>query len=251
MAILGVLTALAGGIFLGLCDYAASRPIAGQEEQLSPAELKQFRDLLQKASQAAAVAKPAAPPVVEPPPSPPQPPIVTPATPTAGAPVTQNVVTTSGPVSSETSISIGTLAGQVLTWATLAFGSLMSSFLTAYIIRLLKNAGIQGTELLSDKLDRIILNGLNSGAALATADMAGKGQIQIKNEVAARAVAYAQAHGADTIKKLGLDPQSGAAVEAIKARIETAIADPAQPTPAVLDPTKSAPGLNPGGAIGG
>ena len=31
------------------------------------------------------------------------------------------------------------------------------------------------------------------------------------------------------------------AVEAIKARIQTAIADPAVPTPAVLDPTPAAP----------
>jgi hypothetical protein len=50
-------------------------------------------------------------------------------------------------------------------------------------------------------------------------------------------VAYVQDHGADAIKTLGLDPQSGAAVEAIKARIETAIADPTIPTPKILDPT--------------
>jgi hypothetical protein len=112
----------------------------------------------------------------------------------------------------------------------------------------LKNAGIQGTELLSDKLDRILLNGINSGAAVVTTNMAGKGQIEIKNAVVAEAVAYTQAHGADTIKQLGLDPNSGAAVEAIKARIETAIADPKVPTPAVLDPTKAAPPADPAAA---
>jgi hypothetical protein len=157
------------------------------------------------------------------------------AVPMPNAPATQNTITTTAPVTSSTTISTGTLAGQVLDWATLAFGGTLSGFLTALIIRLLKNAGVQGAELLSDKLDRILLNGINAGAAAAEADAAGKGQVQIKNEVVAKAVAYAQAHAADTIKALGLDPQSGEAVEAIKARIETAIADPATPTPPVLD----------------
>jgi hypothetical protein len=100
------------------------------------------------------------------------------------------------------------------------------------------------------RLQEIIVNGLNVGAAQATKDLAGRDPITIKNETVAQAVAYAQAHGADAIKQLGLDPKSGAAVEAIKARIETAIADPAVPTPAVLDPSNS-PGTHAGGAVGG
>ena len=56
-----------------------------------------------------------------------------------------------------------------------------------------------------------------------------------QDAIVAQAVAYTQEHGAETIKALGLDPQSGAAVEAIKAHIETAIADPMVPTPKVLD----------------
>jgi hypothetical protein len=55
--------------------------------------------------------------------------------------------------------------------------------------------------------------------------------------VVASTVAYVQDHGADTLKKLGIDPNSNIAVDAIKARIETAINDPAAPTPPVLDPT--------------
>ena len=149
------------------------------------------------------------------------------------APFTQNLPAVQ--ISSDPTFSVGTLAGEVLTWATLAFGSILSSFLTAFIIRLLKNAGIQGGQLLSEKLNGILLNGINAGAAAVAKDMAGKGQVEIKNEIVAKAVAYTQAHGADTIKALGLDPNSGTAVEAIKARIETAIADPAVPTPAVLD----------------
>ena len=71
------------------------------------AELKRLNDFLQPSVQPAKVPPPAAAepapapatPVVEPPPPPPPPsPVVAPATPVTTSPVTQNVVTTSGPV---------------------------------------------------------------------------------------------------------------------------------------------------------
>ena len=155
---------------------------------------------------------------------------------TVSAPVTQNTVSTTGPVSSETTISVGTLAGQVLTWAATAFGSLLATVFAAWGVRMFKLAGVKMTDAMRDRLQEIILNGLNAAAKQETQTLAGKDQITIKNAVVAHAVAYTQDHGADTIKALGLDPQSGEAVEAIKARIETAIADPTIPTPTVLDP---------------
>jgi len=154
---------------------------------------------------------------------------------------TQNTVQTTGPVTSATTISVGTLAGQVLTWLVAAFGVPIGGLLTAWLYRLFNLAGIQAADGLRTKLQEIIVNGLNAGAKTVSEDAQGRGQIEIKNAVVAQAVTYAQAHGADTLKQLGLDPQSGAAVEAIKARIETAINDPAQPTPPVLD----APGVVP------
>ena len=151
------------------------------------------------------------------------------------SPATQNTITTTAPVSSSTTISVGTLAGQVLTWAATAFGSLLATVFAAWGVRLFKLAGVQMTDAMRDRLQEIILNGLNAAAKQETQTLAGKGQVEIKNAVVAKAVAYTQDHGADTIKALGLDPQSGEAVEAIKARIETAIADPTVPTPPVLD----------------
>ena len=53
-----------------------------------------------------------------------------------------------------------------------------------------------------------------------------------------------QAHGADELKQLGVDPYDNAAIDLIKARIQTAIADPAQPTPAVMDPAKPVPDVH-------
>lgn len=73
-----------------------------------------------------------------------------------------------------------------------------------------------------------------SRAQEAADKLRGKATIDVKNEVALRALEYAQTHGAETIKALGLAPNGGQAIEAIKARIEAAIADPATPTPAVV-----------------
>jgi hypothetical protein len=169
------------------------------------------------------------------------------ATPPAAAPaVTQNTVTTTGPVTSETTISAGTLAGQALMWMTTIFGGALASVLTAWAVRLFQKAGIDISDAASDRLQRIILNGINAGGAKVSQDVAGKGQVEIKNAVVAHALAYTQAHAADTIKALGFDPTSPAAIEAIKARIETAITDPAVPTPAILDKAPAAePALPP------
>ena len=168
-------------------------------------------------------------------PGPPSVVTIPPAAPSGAPPVTQNTVTTSGPVSSETTISVGTLAGQVLTWAATAFGSVLATVFAAWGVRLFKLAGVQISDAARDRLQQIILNGLNAGAKEAQERLADKDPVTIKNATVASAIAYTQAHGADSIKALGLDPTSGAAVEAIKARIETAVADPSVPTPAVLD----------------
>lgn len=163
-------------------------------------------------------------------------------TPPIAAPAaTQNTITTTGPVSSTTKIETGTIAGEAILWVGSVFGTTIGAALTALILRLLKNAGFAGSEVLRQKLQDMIVNGLNAGAAQAADALKDKGQIEVKNEVVAKTVKYVQAHGAETLKKLGLDPTSPAAVEAIKARIETAINDPAAPTPPALDPEPAEP----------
>ena len=149
---------------------------------------------------------------------------------------TQNTITTTAPVSSTTTISVGTLAGQLLAWVVTAFSVPIGSIAVWIMVRVLKNLGITATDAMRARLQEMVVNALNISAPAVQQQLAGKGQIEVKSAVVQDAVAYVQAHGADTIKALGLDPKSGEAVEAIKARIETAIADPSTPTPAVLDP---------------
>ena len=151
---------------------------------------------------------------------------------------TQNTVTTTGPVSSETTISVGTLAGQAFLWMVTAFGGVLGTALTALILKLIKAAGIQATDALRARLQEMVVNGLNLAAQEAAAQLKGKMPVEVNAQIKARATEYVMAHGAETIKALGIEPRSAQATEAVRAHIETAIADPAVPTPVILDKPK-------------
>lgn len=151
------------------------------------------------------------------------------------APATQNVVTTTGPVTSDTTISVGTLAGQALTWLAFAFGAPIGTLLTAWLYRLFAKAGVDMTDAMRARLQQMVINGINIGAHKAATDLAGKGRIEIKNAAVASAVSYVQEHGAAELKAIGIDPNSNIAIDAIKARIETAIVDVNTPTNKILD----------------
>jgi hypothetical protein len=161
------------------------------------------------------------------------PPLALAQTPLAPA-VTQNTVATTGPVTSDTTISVGTLAGQFLEWATTAFGGVLATVGTALLIRLFKKAGLEGADIMSQQLNATLLNGLNDAASRITAGVAGKGTIDVQNQIVQQAIAFAQGHRAETIQALGLDPTSGKAVQALRARIATLVADPNSPTPPAL-----------------
>lgn len=184
----------------------------------------------------AAVVAPTPPPA---PPALPPPPTVV-AAPVTPAPAPSPVTVSSGP-GGETTVSVGTIAGQVLNWILITFSVPIGGYAVFIINRVFANLKIPMTDAARAKLKEIVVNGLNLAAPAIQAQLAGQGNIAIKNATVAQAVVYAQKHGADTIKTLGLDPTSPEAVEALKAWAETAIADPSVPTPAILDPAPAKP----------
>lgn len=149
---------------------------------------------------------------------------------------TQTTVQTTAPVDSKTVISVGTLAGEVLTWIASAFSLLIGTIGSLWLTKFLKKLGVETTGQMQSQLQNIIVNGINSSAANITNQLKDKGNVEIKNKVVADTVAYVQDHAAETIKALGLDPKSGEAVTAIKARIETALIDPTTPTNNIVVP---------------
>jgi hypothetical protein len=115
--------------------------------------------------------------------------------------------------------SIGTWIADLLGSLVAIFGSVIATFLTKWVMAVARKAGIEASQAMSDKLDQIINNGLHNGAANLQHDLNGKLNVQVKNEVIAQAVTYAQSHGADTIKDVsGLDTNDPKVVEALQAR---------------------------------
>jgi hypothetical protein len=97
--------------------------------------------------------------------------------------------------------------------------------------------GVKVDESNKAALQAIIVNGLNQAAAKAENSLRNNTNldVDVKSQVIADAVAYTQAHAKETIKALGLDKDDPSAVEAIRARIQTAIVDPLTPTNPALD----------------
>lgn len=138
-------------------------------------------------------------------------------------------------------IDTGTIAGQALTWVVTTFGGSVGIMLTVLLQRMLKRKNIEITAAQLSRFQELVVNGLNLGAAEAAKRMQGAGKIEIKNAAVARTIEYVQMHGADTLKSLGFDPTSPAAVDAIRARIESAITDPNTAThPAVANDNAAA-----------
>jgi hypothetical protein len=149
----------------------------------------------------------------------------------------------SGPVTttSTTIVQGGDILSQVIEWAKVVFGGLAATAFVAAVFKGLGYLGVVTTDAMKAQLTAIAVNGINDAAAKAESRVGGKFSIDVKNQVMADAVKYTQDHGAPLIKSLGLDPQSGEAVRAIQARIQTAIIDPMTPTNPALNPENVEP----------
>jgi hypothetical protein len=154
--------------------------------------------------------------------------------------ITQNTVRTTGPVSSETTISVGTLAGQALEWVTAVAAVPVSGVLTACLIRAFKLIGVTITPALSAKADEMLLHMMSQAAAELKPALAGKGQIAVKNAILSRTIELASEHHLDDLKAIGIDPTRDATVAAVRigGRLEAMINNPDIATPKVLDSDK-------------
>jgi hypothetical protein len=156
-------------------------------------------------------------------------------------------IDTSAPVTSTTVVKGGNLAAQILEWFQVAFGGAIAAAVLVLISKIFSWFGIQTTDLQRTQLQQVVVNGLNAAAAKAEVSLRDNRalDINVKGQIMQDAVQYTQDHASETIKALGLDPKSGDAVEAIRARIETALNDPNTPTPPAITPPSGMPTTQP------
>ena len=151
------------------------------------------------------------------------------------------------PAQVTTTVKGGSLLADIVQWFWLAFGTVVTGAIMGLIYKVFAYFGIQVEGAQRAQLQAVVVNGLNSAAAKAQASLRDneKLDIDLKGQIVADAIEYTQAHAAETIKALGLDPNSGDAVEAIRARIETALNDPKTPTPPAITPPEGKPNPQP------
>jgi hypothetical protein len=128
------------------------------------------------------------------------------------------------PAEPATSVSLGSWIADLLGSLVAVFGSVIATFLTKWVMAVAKTAGVNATQAMSDRLNDIIARGLHDGALRLGQDITGKLNVQVKSQIVAQAVAYAQTHGADTVKNLvGVDIHDPIVIEALQARAATVL----------------------------
>lgn len=132
-------------------------------------------------------------------------------------------------------ISGGSLLGQILMWAALLVGAPLAGAVVTLVVKIMQKLGVDVSDANRARLKEFVENGISLAAHRAGTELSGKLTVQTKNHVATAALAYVQDHGADTLKKLGFDPNDPKAIEALQARIAKALDDKVAATP-VLNP---------------
>jgi hypothetical protein len=142
------------------------------------------------------------------------------------------------PTSVTTTVKGGSLAADFIEWMKVVFGGTIGTAMVAALVYGLRLLGVNIVASQRAQLQEIVVNGLNNSAGnLQTMLRDNKSlDITMKGQIIAKTVEYVQEHGSSVIKALGLDPKDPKAVEAIKARIETALNDPGTPTPPAITP---------------
>lgn len=122
-------------------------------------------------------------------------------------------------------VMLGDYAASALQWMLPLLAPIIAAFLVDVLIKVRQRLGISTSDAQRDKLQQMAENAVNLSSHKLGQDLTGKLPVQVKSQVMAQAVDYVQAHGADTIKALGLDPTDPKTVEALQGRIATILAD--------------------------
>jgi len=150
-------------------------------------------------------------------------------------------VSTTGPVTSSTQIDVGSIASSAFAWAATVALGVVVPFIVKLLLAIAARFGQATTDALRARFTEFVTNGANLLVAAGAERLKGLTPIEVKGAILPDLVRYVQAHGAETVKKLGVDPESPKLVEAVEAQLETAIANPAVPTAPALAPHPSHP----------
>jgi hypothetical protein len=147
-------------------------------------------------------------------------------------------VETTGNVKSNTQISVGSFMGDILDAVLALFTGVLGTAITALVVKLLAGVGANITANRQAQLQALVERGLVLAASQAKKTLDGKIVFDAKDDVLANTLRYVETHGVDLIKSLGEQPGSPKTTQAVMARAESALADPAVPVQVAPAPAR-------------
>jgi hypothetical protein len=139
------------------------------------------------------------------------------------------------PVDSQ-SISLGSWGGAVLEWLLVLIAPTLATLVSMVLYKALTWLGVQVDQTQRDKLQDIVVNGVNLFGHQLAGKLQGRSLIQVHDELALSVLSYVKDHGKEVINSLGLDVDDPKLPQVISARVARALSDPMAPTPPELTP---------------
>ena len=122
-------------------------------------------------------------------------------------------------------VSAGSVLNEIIQIALLAAGTALIGLAGVVGVKLLTWMGVKNAEQYRAKIEQIASNGVALARQEAAARLPGKLTLEVQNDVMARAITYVEEQGAETLKKLGYNPDDPKDVEALRARVAKAIGE--------------------------
>jgi type II secretory pathway pseudopilin PulG len=135
-----------------------------------------------------------------------------------------------------TLLNWGFVLGQLLQAILVLVLPSIAVVIVALAAKALKWVGVQMTQQQRDRLQDIVVNGINLAGDQLKGQLGKIPPVEIKNKLLAIVLSYVQDHGLPAVKALGMAFDSPEFPGAIAARVERALNDPLAPTPPWLTP---------------
>ena len=122
-------------------------------------------------------------------------------------------------------------------WTVLAIATpIIATLIVNMLVKIAAGIGFSMDEAQRRRLQELVVNGLNALASRKDIRPAKGAVIEAGSTAAEFVTDYVKEHGPKTVAALAKDPDSASFKEAIIARANKALNDPAEPTPAVITP---------------
>lgn len=120
-------------------------------------------------------------------------------------------------LAADTTVSAGSLIGLSIEIILGVLGTPIAIAVTAFLLRLMKAAGVDIQDAYRARLEEMIANGLAAAADRLDKRLDGTLDVNVRSKLVAEAADYLAKHGRETVKALGGDPKDRDAMRAIVA----------------------------------